>query len=198
MTLDDYMRLLWQRFGRAGGAVPGVVDRPYTQADARAVLAELTGDQAFADDFFDRYVDGHDVIDYAPLFERAGLVLRPRAPGQTWLGSPSLSFGRGGGRLTTPAGFGSPLYDVGVERDDVLVSLDGRPLSSARRLQAVLGDLADGERVALVYSRRGERLTTQLTVEADPALELVSAEQLGRRQTPAQQRFRNDWLGSKR
>ena len=137
VTLDDYMQLLWQRFGRAGGAVPGVVERPYTQADANAALAELTGDQVFADDFFDRYVDGHDVIDYAPLFERAGLVLRPRAPGQTWLGSPSLSFGRGGGRLTTPVGFGSPLHDAGVERDDVLVSLDGRPLSSERRLEAV-------------------------------------------------------------
>ena len=197
VTLDDYMQLLWQRFGRAGGAVPGVVEQPYTQADANAALAELTGDQVFADDFFDRYVDGHDVIDYAPLFERAGLVLRPRAPGRTWLGSPSLSFGRGGGRLTTPVGFGSPLHDAGVERDDVLVSLDGRPLSSERRLQAVLGDLSAGARVSLVYSRRGEMLTTQLTVEADPTLELVSAEQLGRRPTPAQQRFRDEWLGSK-
>lgn len=197
VTLDDYMQLLWQRFGRAGGAVPGVVERPYTQADANAALAELTGDQVFADDFFDRYVDGHDVIDYAPLFERAGLVLRPRAPGRTWLGSPSLSFGRGGGRLTTPVGFGSPLHDAGVERDDVLVSLDGRPLSSERRLEAVLGDLSAGARVSLVYSRRGEMLTTQLTVEADPTLELVSAEQLGRRPTPAQQRFRDEWLGSK-
>ena len=197
VTLDDYMRLLWQRFGRPGGAVPGVVDRPYTQADLRAALAELTGDQAFADDFFDRYVEGHEVIDYAPLVARAGLVLRPRAPGQTWLGSPSLSFGRGGGQLTTPAGFGSPLYDAGVERDDVLVSLDGRSLSSARRLETVLGDLDDGARVTLVYSRRGEMLTTRLTLEADPRLELLSAEQLGRRPTPEQQRFRDDWLGSK-
>ena len=197
VTLDAYMRLLWQRFGLPGGAVPGEVDRPYTQADARAVLAELTGDQVFADDFFDRYVEGHEVVDFAPLFERAGLVLRPRAPGRAWLGSPSLSFGRGGGRLTAPARFGSPLYDAGVERDDVLVSIDGQDLSSARRLDAVLGNLRDGARVKLVYARRGEMLTTQLTVEADPTLELISAEQLGRRPTPAQQKFRDGWLGSK-
>ncbi len=62
----------------------------------------------------------------------------------------------------------------------------------------VLGDLRDGQRVTLVYSHRGEIRTTQLTVEADPRLELVSAEQLGRRPTPAQQRFRDDWLGSRR
>ena len=197
VTLDAYMRLLWQRFGLPGGSVPGEVDRPYTQADARAVLAELTGEQLFADDFFDRYVEGHEVIDFVPLFERAGLVLRPRAPGRAWLGSPSLSFGRGGGQLTAPARFGSPLYDAGVERDDVLVSIDGQDLTSARRLDAVLGNLSDGARVTLVYARRDDMLTTQLTVESDPTLELISAEQLGRRPTPAQQQFRDSWLGSK-
>ena len=194
VTLDDYMRLLWQRFGHPGGTVPGVVDRPYTQTDARVALAELTGDQAFADDFFDRYVEGHEAIDYVPLFERAGLWLRPRAPGQTWLGSPSLRFGRGGAQIVAPVAFRSPLYDAGLERDDVLVSLDGRPLSTAERLEEVLGDLGDGAGVALVYSRRGKMLTTRVTVENDPTLELVP---LGDRQTPAQRRFRDDWLGSK-
>ena len=198
VTLDDYMRLLWQRFGRGGGVVPGVVDRPYTQADARAALAELTDDQAFADDFFDRYVEGHEVIDYVPLFARAGLVLAPTAPGRMWLGSPALSFSGGGARVTELVAIGSPLYDAGVDRGDVLVSLDGRVLSSAGRLGAVLAALDDGQRVPLVYARRGERRTVQVTVETDPALELVPGEQLGRGPTPAQQRFRDAWLGSQR
>ena len=197
LTLDDYMRLLWQRFGRPGGAVPGVVDRPYSQADARAALAELTGDQAFADDFFGRYVEGHEVIDFAPLFARVGLVLQPGAPGRTGLGASSLRFAAGGARLTAPVRFGSPLYAAGAERDDVLVSINGQNLSSARRLDEVLGDLRDGERVTLVYSRRSEMVTTQLTIESDPELELVSLERLGRRPTPAQRRFRDEWLGSK-
>ena len=197
VTLDDYMRLLWQRFGQPGGATPGMVDRPYTQADTRAALAEVTGDQAFADDFFDRYVEGHDVLDYAPLFERAGVVLQARAPGRTWLGSPSLRFDGGGARVSAPVPFGTPLYAAGVGRDDVLVSIDGQALSSASRVDRVLGDLRDGARATLVYSRRGELVTTQLTLEADPTLELVPLEELGRRPTPAQQQFRNDWLGSK-
>ncbi len=197
VTLDDYMRLLWQRFGRRGGGVPGVVDRPYTQADARAALGELTGDQGFADDFFDRYVEGHEVIDYAPLFARAGLVLRPRVPGQMWLGPPSLSFSGSGARVVEPARFGSPLYDAGVERGDLLISLDGQRLSSMPRLDAVLGKLDDGQQVPLVYERRGERLTARVTVTVDPTLELVPAEQVGRGPTPTQLRFRDEWLGSK-
>ena len=198
VALDDYMRLLWQRFGRPGGTAPGVVDRPYTPADPRAALAELTGDQGFADDFFDRYVEGHEMIDYAPLVARAGLVLRSRAPGRMWLGRSSLSFSGAGARIMAPVGLGSPLYDAGVDRDDLLVSLGGRRLSSARRLETVLGDLDDGDRATLVYSRGGEMITTQLTVEADPTQTLLPVEQVGRRPTPAQQRFRDEWLGSRR
>ena len=196
LTLDDYMRLLWRRFGRAGGTVPGVVDRPYSQAGARAALAELTGDQAFADDFFDRYVEGHEVLNYAPLFARAGVVPRPRAPDRLRLGAPSVRFNGGGARITSPVRFGSPLYVAGVARDDVLVSIDGRSVSSARQLDGVLRDLRDGAPSTLVYSRRGEILTTQLTVETDPARELVPLEELGRPPTPAQRRFRQEWLGS--
>ena len=198
VTLDDYMQLLWRRFGRSGDEVPGVVSRPFTQNDARTVLAELTSDQTFADDFFDRYVEGHEVIDYEPLFERAGLVLRRRAPGRMWLGSPLLNFGRGGAvTIAAPVAFQSVLYDAGLERDDVLVSIDGRNLSSVSQLEAVLRDLSDGDQVSLVYSRHGEVFTTQLTVEADPRLELIPLERLGRQLTPAQERFRYEWLGSK-
>ncbi len=196
-TLDDYMQLLWQRFGRAGGTAPGVVDRPYTAADARAALADLTGDEAFAAEFFDRYVDGREVIDFAPLFERAGLALRPRAPGRGWLGAPALRFERGGARVVAPVPFGTPLYDGGVARDDLVVAIDGRGLSSAAGLDRLLRDLGDRGQVTVRYERRGEPITASLELAPDPARDLVSLEQLGRRPTPAQSRFRAAWLGSK-
>ena len=196
-TLDDYMRLLWERFGRGGATTPGVVDRPYTPADARAALADLTGDEAFAGEFFDRYIDGHEAIDFAPLFERAGLVLRPRAPGRAWLGAPSLRFERGGARVAAPLRFGTPLHDAGVARDDLVVAIDGRSLSSSAGLDRLLRDLGDGRRVTVRYERRGEPMTATVEIVPDPARELVSLEQLGRRPTPAQSRFRAAWLGSK-
>ena len=77
VTLDDFMRALWTTFGRPGGRVPGVVDRPYTLADVEATLASVAGDAGFARDFLTRFVNGHDVVDYAALVQQAGLVLRP-------------------------------------------------------------------------------------------------------------------------
>jgi predicted metalloprotease with PDZ domain len=79
ITLDDYMRALWARFGRSADRRPGHVESPYTLADLKAVLAEVSGDSAFAAQFFARYIEGRDVVDYAQLLSRAGFVLRPRA-----------------------------------------------------------------------------------------------------------------------
>jgi predicted metalloprotease with PDZ domain len=79
VTLDDYMRALWAMFGRSAAQRSGYVASPYTNADLERTLAEVSGDATFAKEFFDRYVEGHDVVDYARLLSRAGLVFRPRA-----------------------------------------------------------------------------------------------------------------------
>ena len=42
VTLDDFMRAMWQVHGKPGGSRPGYVDRPYTIADAEARLSEVT------------------------------------------------------------------------------------------------------------------------------------------------------------
>ena len=112
-TLDDYMRALWEEFGRGGDDVPGVVARPYAPADAEAVLARVAGDAAFARDFFARYIDGREVIDYARLLRQAGILLRPVAPGRASLGALPLG---GGMRVVRSTAYGSPLHAAGIGR----------------------------------------------------------------------------------
>ena len=46
------MRAMWRAHGKPGGPQPGLVGKPYTLQDARARLAEVSGDRAFADEFF--------------------------------------------------------------------------------------------------------------------------------------------------
>src|SRR5206468_8059867 len=58
LSLDDFMRAMWRTFGRPGGAREGYVDRPYTMADAEETLASVSGDRAFARDFFSRFIQG--------------------------------------------------------------------------------------------------------------------------------------------
>ena len=198
VSLDDYMRAMWRAHGEPGGPAPGLVEVPYTLGDARDRLAEVTGDRAFVDDFFDRYVEGHEVVDYARLLERVGLVLRKRAPGRAWLGDVRLAFGGDGVRVTAPVPFGSPMYAAGLELDDLVVSFDGETnLGSQRRFTRFLTNRRPGDRVFVEFLRRGVPTTATVVLEEDPRLELLPVETVGDRLTDDQRAFRAAWLGSK-
>jgi len=77
LSLDDFMREMWRRYGKPGGNREGYVDRPYTIEDAEATLAAVSGDPAFARDFFARYIQGRELADYRRLLLPAGLLVRP-------------------------------------------------------------------------------------------------------------------------
>src|SRR6185295_11054970 len=85
-SLDDYMRLLWNLHGKPGGPAPGLVGRPYSLKDLREHLAELTSNRKFADDFFDKYVEGRDAPDYAHLLQLAGYTLQMGST-KGWIGN---------------------------------------------------------------------------------------------------------------
>jgi predicted metalloprotease with PDZ domain len=195
VTLDDYMRALWERFGKPGGSAPGTVDYPYTLADAQDVLGVVSGDDQFADMFFDRFIVGLEVADYAELLDSAGLVLRSRAPGLASLGR--VSFGSGM-TIVALTPYGSPLYEAGVDRDDVLTALDGAPVGSAGDLARILRSRQPGDAVEVGFLRRGVLFASMMTLVEDPDVEIVTLESTGGRLSPTQVAFRYAWLGSQR
>jgi predicted metalloprotease with PDZ domain len=197
-TLDTYMQALWSRFGRPGQKLPGLVASPYRIGDLRTVLAELTTRQ-FADTFFDKYIQGRDVVDYVPLLADAGFVVRKRNAGKAHLSAPGLNVqGGGGARVNGTVPFGSALYKAGVDREDLIVALDGVNVTSQQAFDQVLAKHKPGDQVALRYVRRGgEPVNTTLTFEEDPRIEIVTLESTGGTLTTAQKQFRERWLGSK-
>ena len=199
-TLDTYMRALWARHGRPGQKTPGMVATPYTNEDLRTVLGEVSGDPQFAQAFFARYIQGHEVVDYAPLLARAGLTLRKQNPGMAFFtGSQQLNFeGGGGARLTAPVAFDSWLYKAGVERDDLIISIDDTKLTSTAALDQLLRRHKPGDQVPIRFVRRGgETLNGTLVLEEDSRFEIVPVEQDGGTLTDAQKQFRDLWLSSR-
>jgi predicted metalloprotease with PDZ domain len=197
VTLDDYMRALWLKFGKPGGPAPGLVAQPYTMRDLRDTLADVSQDRAFADRFFDRFIEGRDVVDYATLLGRAGCVLRKRYPGRGWIGDLDLDRDGDGvkiGRLVAP---GTPAYAAGLEQDDVIAAVDNKPVATTADVEFALRDLRPGDRATIAYLRRGAPLRATVTVAEDPSLDLVLLEGAGGKLTPAQQTFRQKWLASR-
>src|SRR5690606_4225472 len=94
-----------------------------TLDDARDRLAEVSGDRAFAEDFFTRFVHGREIPNYPELLEAAGIVVRKRNPDVAWTG---LEMSREDpARVGSLVAFGTPAFAAGLEADDVITSMGG-------------------------------------------------------------------------
>jgi len=193
VSLDDYMRAMWRTYGKPGGSREGYVDRPYSITDAEETLAAVSGDRAFAHDFFAKYIEGHDVADYARLLARAGFAVRKREPGRAWLGDLHL-LAREGTRVARLVAPNWPLYAAGVEQDDEVRELDGQRIIADSDVSAVLARHKPGDRIAITFVDRTRRArTSTITLAENPSLDVVPMDS----PTAAQKAFRDAWLGSR-
>lgn len=202
VTLDDYLRRLWTIYGAPPALRPGYVATPYTLQALRAVLADLTGNRGFADGFFDRFIEGREVVDYRALLARAGFAVRPVTPGRGWIGDAEVVEAAGGLLVgvdaagdRAPVAFNSPLYQAGIDEGDVIISIDGRPATLV--LWNDVSQKAPGSLVPLGVRRRdGRTVDTLLSVAANPRVQIVPVEVTGGTLTAAERAFRQSWLGT--
>ncbi|MFD2245832.1 M61 family metallopeptidase [Pontibacter ruber] len=188
-TLDNYMQALWRKYGKP--------EKPYTLPDLQQTLAEVTKDAAFAERFFKENIYGSHLPDLAPLLAQAGLELRKSDPGKAAIGPVSVEYGKEGATLTSGTVVGTALYEAGLDRQDVLLTLDGQKLRSAKDLKKILSKHKPGDSIPVTFKRLGETRTATLKLDEVPTLEVVLFEATGKQVTPEMQAFRKAWLGPK-
>lgn len=199
VTGDQFMKALWTQFGRPGQQTPGKVSTPYTIDGLKESLARVAGDRGYANDFFAKYVEGRELVDYTRLLGRAGLVLRKRAAGKAFAGQVQLQGGGSALRVSGLVPWESPLYQAGVAQDDQLANLGGVDLTSMAAFEAALSKQKPGAAVPLRFIRRsGEVVNGTITLVEDPRIEIVPVEKTGGILTDDQKRFRESWLSSQR
>ncbi len=197
LSLDGYMQAMWRDFGRLQDTAAHRPQKPYTLADLRSTLAAYSGDRAFADDFFRRYVEGREVPDYERLLAPAGVLLRRAQAGSAWIGESVVDFEDGAATVGGYPLTGSPLHRAGLTRGDRIVSLGGRPVASQADAAAVLAARRPGDAVPIEWEGRAGRRAATLQAAESPVLEVVAYEAAGRPVTAAMRAFREGWLGSK-
>jgi len=195
VTLDDFMRAMWQQYGKPGGTREGYVDHPYSVSDAEHVLATVSGDAAFARDFFRRYVEGHDVADYAALLSRAGFVLRKRNAGRAWLGDVHFEPRDGGVRVANLVAPTWPAYAAGLDQDDDVRQIDGQTVRAESDVSGAISRHKPGDRIELtLVDRDGRSRAATLTLAEDPHVDVIPAEASGGALTAERRAFRDAWL----
>ena len=191
------MRAMWRVHGKPGGARPGYVDRPYTLDDAEARLAEVSGDAAFARDFFDRYIHGREVADYRRLLRAPGSCCGRRDAGRAWWGDVQIDTRANSAHVAAVVPSNAPAYAAGFDEDDTLVQIAGQRVTSAEDVIAVLARHRPGDRVTIAYiDRTGASKTAAVVLAENPHVDVVPIEATGASLTPAQRAFRDSWLKS--
>ncbi len=192
-TLDDYMRALWQSYGKHQKNYAPT--KPYTITDLKTSLAKLTGNTAFADDFFARYIEGREVMDYESLLAQAGYQLRKARPGKIWLDAVVREQG-GNLVIAAPTNWLGAMYKAGLDRGDKILALDGQAIKMVADVQAVLEKHNPGDTVAIEFEQRGVKKSAQVTFLEDPQIEVLTFETIKREMTAEMKKLRAVWLGS--
>jgi predicted metalloprotease with PDZ domain len=187
-TLDDLMQAAWKKFGKP--------EIPYTVPGLQDVLAAVTGDKKFAEDFFRSYIYGHEPIDYNALLAPAGYTLKKTAEGKAWLGTARY-MEKDGLIIASNTLIGTPLYEAGLDIDDKIESLDGQPIHTQTEMNAILAGHRPGDKLTIGYRHQEEEKTTSITLGESPFVTVISFEKAGLPVTPSILAFRKSWLGAK-
>jgi predicted metalloprotease with PDZ domain len=188
-TLDALMQAMWQQYGKT--------EIPYTLDDLQAQLTQLTGDADFAQRWFDDYVYGHQMMDYKNLLANAGFILRKANPDKAILlaNTRLLQETDDGLYLDGNVFETDPLYTADLNRRDTLTQIDGQEIATVEALNKLLANKQPGDTVSITYTSRGNTFTEEVTLGADPSLELVPVEDTGERLKRKERKFREGWLG---
>ncbi|MDE1180600.1 PDZ domain-containing protein [Paraburkholderia sp.] len=157
-SLDDVMRLLWQRFGRDfyRGKPVGIAED-----EVEALFTEATGVDLSA--VFTHGVHGTRDIPLEELLQPAGIALAPEADKS---GKPSLGARvRGGADCTLAAVHdGSAAQKAGLSAGDVLIAIDGLRVNGSN-LDTLLSRYVPGAKVEVHAFRRDELRVSQVKLD---------------------------------
>jgi predicted metalloprotease with PDZ domain len=188
--LDTYMRAVWQQYGKTQRNYAPA--QPYTLRDLQRVLGEVAKDTAFAGQFFRQHIMGHELHKYDALLAPAGLLVRPARPDQATLAA-RLQFNPDSTATLGTTLLSSPLYTAGLDREDVLLKVEGQKPTSAKEMQKRLAAHKPGDVVPVEYRTRDGVHTAQITLQQDNTLEVVPMPNATRKQLA----FRKAWLAGK-
>jgi predicted metalloprotease with PDZ domain len=186
-SLDDVMRLLWQRYGRDfyNGKPQGIAE-----SEVQALFAEATG--ADLRKLFRDGVHGTRDLPLDALLEPFGVTLSTDLATNGTAGKPSLGVRVRGGAdcVLAVVHEGGAAQKAGLSAGDVLIAIDGLRVTGSN-LDGLLARYLPGAKVEVHAFRRDELRHTELKLDAPEVTRYTLAAADGR--GPAKQ-WRERWL----
>lgn len=185
LDLDGYMALLWKDYGSQ--------ETPYTLADLQNGLNDYAG-ASFGDHFFDNYIHKSGMPDYAALLGSVGILLEQKGDSPYFGSSVSSDGNREGARLVSYPRIGSPAHKAGLDRGDVLLTINGQPVPADQRFEEYLAGFRPTDLLQLEYTRYGQKRTAELQLQPSMDYGLFLMEDKGQKPSKKMLAARKAWL----
>ncbi len=178
LNLDDYMKLVWNTYGK--------VEKPYSITDLHTSLNQYAGND-FGDNFFNNYIYKSEMPDYKSLLASMGVTLHQDQT-KAFIGSISAN------KINSNPHKGTPFYNAGLQAGDVIISINNQILDDETTVNEYIKKLSPKTKITLTYKRFGKNIETEVTLDSDPKYDLTLFENNNHKVKKAILKNRNAWL----
>ena len=184
LNLDDYMKLVWQTYGKS--------EIPYTLQGLNEALNNYAG-KVFGDNFFSKYIYASEMPDYKELFLSVGVLLK-QDPLLPFFGATVSLTEKGVGSIARNTQIDSPAYKAGLVNGDRLTAINNAPISNIQSFGDYVKQFKVGDTLAITFTRFGIEKTTNLVLEPSPAFTIILLEKEGQKPSKKMIQQRKLWL----
>jgi predicted metalloprotease with PDZ domain len=182
LNLDDYMKLVWQKYGKE--------EIPYTIENLNQALNEYAGEE-FGNAFFNNYIYNSQMPNYSELFQSVGIDLKQDSK------TPYFGANVYNGRISGEPKIGSPAHTAGLDSRDRIISVNGKKLDDTTTFNSILETLTIQDGMTLVIDRYGNEKNINVRLGNNPRYTIATYESIGVDVSDQMMETRNAWLGKK-
>ncbi|WP_295177852.1 PDZ domain-containing protein [uncultured Christiangramia sp.] len=182
LNLDEFMKMMWQKYGKNEVA--------YDTEDIENTLTAYAGKE-FSDNFFAKHIRSAEKPDYRKLFDHVGASITQDSKKNHF--GASFRETENGLEISRNTVIGSPAYKAGLDEGDLITSVNGTPVHTSEAMKKVIAGTAEGKKIKLEYQRFGKTETTSVELSTDPEYKITLSENASKEQF----KNRKNWLESK-
>jgi predicted metalloprotease with PDZ domain len=182
LNLDDFMNMIWQKYGKNEVA--------YDTKDIENSLTAYAGKE-FSNDFFAKHIRTGGQPEYKKLFDQVGVSITQEVEKNHF--GASFRETENGLEISRNTVIGSPAYEAGLDEGDLITSVNGTPVNTSKAIEEVFAGTAEGKKIKLEYQRFGKTETTYVELSADSEYKITLSENASKEQL----KNRKKWLKSK-
>ncbi len=183
LNLDDYMKLVWQSYGKN--------EKPYIIEDLHKTLNNYAG-KNFGDNFFNAFIYKSEMPDYESLLKSVGIVLKQNS--EPYFGASVLVNDNLVGIVRSTPKIGSPAYKANLNKGDGIKSINEIPFKKAESFNSYINTLKVGDSLNLVFDRFGMEKSTTLVLGKNPDYSISLNKKEGSIPSAKILERRKDWL----